>query len=83
MRAPISSRPGSRRRTRNSSIWSKRLRCLPGQTRTIPLLNLNDAVSVDGRDWLVAARTRVDGAVPWTDYLLRDGQIGAMADRAG
>lgn len=48
---------------------------LPSSTPTIPMLNLNDAVSVDGRDWLVAARTRVDGSVPWTDYLLRDGQM--------
>ena len=41
----------------------------------LPLLNLNDAVTVDGQDWLVAARTRVDGATPWTDYLLRDGEM--------
>jgi hypothetical protein len=46
---------------------------LPATTAT-PLLGLNDAVSADGRDWLVAARTRVEGSVSWTDYLLRDGQ---------
>jgi len=44
-------------------------------TEPLPLLNLNDAVTVDGQDWLVAARTRVDGAAPWTDYLLRDGDV--------
>jgi hypothetical protein len=43
-------------------------------TTAMPLLNINDAVSADGRDWLVGARTRVDGSVGWTDYLLRDGQ---------
>lgn len=48
---------------------------LPTTTEALPLLNLNDAVTVDGRDWLVAARTRVDGATPWTDYLLRDGEM--------
>ncbi|MDQ2783951.1 MAG: DUF4178 domain-containing protein [Chloroflexota bacterium] len=50
---------------------------LPTTTATepLPLLNLNDAVTVDGQDWLVAARTRVDGAAPWTDYLLRDGDV--------
>ena len=47
---------------------------LPPTTEALPLLNLNDAVTVDGQDWLVAARTRVDGAAPWTDYLLRDGE---------
>ncbi|MCA1666757.1 MAG: DUF4178 domain-containing protein [Thermomicrobia bacterium] len=41
----------------------------------LPLLNLNDAASVDGQDWIVAARTRVDGPTPWTDYLLRDGEM--------
>jgi len=44
-------------------------------TEQLPLLDLNDAVTVDGQDWLVAARTRVDGATPWTDYLLRDGEM--------
>lgn len=44
-------------------------------TEPLPLLNLNDAVTVDGQDWLVAARTRVDGPTPWTDYLLRDGEM--------
>ncbi len=39
----------------------------------LPPLNLNDAVSVDGRDWIVAGRTAVTGDAPWTDYLLRDG----------
>lgn len=48
---------------------------LPTTTEALPLLNLNDAVTVDGRDWLVAARTRVDGPTPWTDYLLRDGEM--------
>ena len=48
---------------------------LPTTSAAVPPLNLNDAVSVDGRDWLVAARTRVDGPAPWTDYLLRDGQV--------
>jgi hypothetical protein len=47
---------------------------LPSGTEPVPPLSLNDAVGVDGRDWLVAARTRVDGPTPWTDYLLRDGQ---------
>lgn len=46
---------------------------LPVGAEALPLLNLSDAVSVDGRDWLVAARTRVDGPTPWVDYLLRDG----------
>jgi len=48
---------------------------LPATAEALPLLNLNDAVTVDGRDWLVAARTRVDGPTPWTDYLLRDGEL--------
>jgi hypothetical protein len=48
---------------------------LPTGMEAMPLLNLNDAVSVDGQDWIVAARTRVDGPAPWTDYLLRDGQM--------
>jgi hypothetical protein len=47
---------------------------LPATTPPAPLLNINDAVSADDRDWLVAARTRVEGTTPWTDYLLRDGQ---------
>lgn len=45
---------------------------IPSST-TLPTLNLGDAVSADERDWLVAGRTRVEGATPWTDYLLRDG----------
>lgn len=40
-----------------------------------PLLSLHDAVSADGRDWLVAGRARVEGAAAWTDYLLRDGAM--------
>lgn len=40
----------------------------------VPALHLNDAVSVDGRDWIVAGRTVVSGVAPWTDYLLRDGE---------
>lgn len=44
-------------------------------TTALPRLDLNDAVSADGRDWLVAGRTRVEGATPWTDYLLRDGTV--------
>lgn len=48
---------------------------LPTGTEALPPLDLNDAVSLDGRDWLVAARTRVEGPTPWVDYLLRDGQV--------
>jgi hypothetical protein len=48
---------------------------LPTGGGSLPLLNLNDAVSADGQDWIVVARTQVDGATPWVDYLLRDGQM--------
>ena len=48
---------------------------LPTGAEPLPLLNLNDAVSLDGQDWIVVARTQVDGATPWVDYLLRDGQM--------
>lgn len=39
----------------------------------LPPLQMGDAVSVDGRDWIVSGRTDVHGAIPWTDYVLRDG----------
>lgn len=63
--------------TQNTKLFDvvKAPQMLPTGMETMPLLNLNDAVSADGRDWLVAGRTRVDGPVPWTDYLLRDGQM--------
>jgi len=44
----------------------------------LPALTLGDAVSVDGRDWIVAGRTDVTGPYPWTDYLLRDGDTERM-----
>lgn len=63
--------------TQNTKLFDvvKAPQMLPTGMETMPLLNLNDAVSTDGRDWLVAGRTRVDGPAPWTDYLLRDGQV--------
>jgi Domain of unknown function (DUF4178) len=63
--------------TQNTKLFDvvKSPAMLPTTTEAAPLLNLNDAVTVDGQDWLVAARARVDGATPWTDYLLRDGEM--------
>ncbi len=63
--------------TQNTKLFDvvKTPALLPTTTETLPFLNLNDAVSADGQDWIVAARTRVDGPTPWTDYLLRDGEM--------
>ncbi len=50
------------------------LKALPQpDANPLPSLDLGDAVSADGHDWIVAGRTDVGGAHPWTDYLLRDG----------
>lgn len=63
--------------TQNTKLFDvvKAAPMLPTGAETLPPLDLNDAVSLDGRDWLVAARTRVEGPTPWADYLLRDGEI--------